>query len=136
MDSLKRRVTVPLLSLLLVVFCAAFFLGRNTVSDRLLIETERPVQTAENAARSLPMRAPEAEPVTAETEEGRIDLNTADADELTELPGIGQTLAERIIAYREQYGGFSAAEQIMDVPGIGRATYEKLEWLITVEDGR
>ena len=50
------------------------------------------------------------------------------------LPGIGDVLADRILAYRKTYGKFSAAEQLMDVEGIGEAKFAKLKNLVTVRD--
>lgn len=61
-----------------------------------------------------------------------LDLNTATAEELTALPGIGPALAERIAAYRTEHGPFSAPEELMEVPGIGEAKYAALEGRITV----
>ena len=130
MDSPKLRMLPVLLALLLVVFCAAFFLGRNTVSGRLSVEISRSPSVAPAEAVQAVRAVPEAE--TAPTV---VNLNTAGLDELITLPGIGQTLAERILAYREEYGRFSATEQIMDVPGIGAATYAAIAGQITVEDG-
>ena len=62
-----------------------------------------------------------------------IDLNTATIEELMTLPRIGEKLAQRILDYRAEYGRFSAPEQLMDVEGIGEATFEGLRELITVE---
>ncbi len=50
---------------------------------------------------------------------GKLNINTAGAAELTALPGIGEVLAERIVAYREEHGPFAAVEDIQNVPGIG-----------------
>lgn len=61
-----------------------------------------------------------------------LDLNTATAAELTELPGIGDKLAERIVAYREANGPFASVEEIMEVDGIGEGKFADLEGRITV----
>ena len=61
-----------------------------------------------------------------------IDLNSATAEELMSLPGIGRVKAKAIIEYRKTYGRFVAAEEIMEVRGIGKATYEKIKDRITV----
>jgi competence protein ComEA len=63
---------------------------------------------------------------------GPVNLNTATADELDALPGIGPVLAQRIVAYREQNGRFTAVEQLDDVPGIGPSIYDQLQALVTV----
>ena len=63
-----------------------------------------------------------------------LDLNSATAEELATLPGIGAELAGRIVAYREEQGGFESAEEIMEVPGIGEGKFAALEGRITVED--
>lgn len=62
-----------------------------------------------------------------------ISLNTAGAEELMLLPGIGEVLAQRIIAYRESHGGFSSIEEIMEVSGIGEATFADIRDQITVQ---
>jgi competence protein ComEA len=60
-----------------------------------------------------------------------IDINRATAGELTDLPGIGPVLAERIIAWRTEHGGFSDPSQLMEVSGIGEKRYAQLKDLIT-----
>lgn len=64
--------------------------------------------------------------------DGRININTADADKLTEIPGIGQTRAQAIIAYRTENGDFTCVEDIMKVSGIKNALFEKMKDFITV----
>lgn len=63
----------------------------------------------------------------------RININTASAQELDSLPGIGPTYAARIIAYREEHGPFQDPADVMEVKGIGPACYEDIRELITVD---
>lgn len=70
--------------------------------------------------------------VLAEEMMGKIDINTAEAEELTRLSGIGEKRAADIITYREANGGFSCIEDIMKVSGIGEKTFEKIKEEITV----
>ena len=63
----------------------------------------------------------------------QINLNTAAQSELETLSGIGPALAQRIIDYRETHGRFSTADEIMEVSGIGEATYEGLADCVCVE---
>ena len=73
----------------------------------------------------------ELQPTTAAST-GSIDVNTATLEELDRLPDIGPVMAQRIIDYRTANGPFVAIEDIMDVPGIGPVTFEKIKGLITV----
>lgn len=78
----------------------------------------------------------EAEQAAAEKareRDGLLNLNTATKTELCTLSGIGESRAAAIIAYREAHGGFSSAEEIMQVEGIKSGTYEKLKDRIYVE---
>ena len=61
-----------------------------------------------------------------------ININTASQFELESLPGIGPTTAQAIIAHREENGPFATIEDIVDVPGIGSGTFERIKDLITV----
>lgn len=63
-----------------------------------------------------------------------INLNTADAAALDTLPGIGSSLAARIVSYRETYGPFQAAEDVKNVRGIGDATFSKFADKVTVSN--
>jgi len=63
----------------------------------------------------------------------RININTASLSELESLAGIGATKAAAIIDYRETYGDFVTKEQIMNVSGIGEATFEKIKARIYVD---
>lgn len=67
-----------------------------------------------------------------ENSTGKININTADATKLQEIPGIGPVTAEKIISYRESNGYFSSVEQIKNVSGIGDKTYEKIKDIINV----
>lgn len=62
-----------------------------------------------------------------------VNLNTADIKQLCTLPGIGESRAGDIIAYRQEHGGFSEIEEIMNVTGIKESTYNKIKDLITVK---
>lgn len=62
----------------------------------------------------------------------KISINNADIDELIKLPSIGVKTAEKIIAYRNENGGFKQIEEIQNVSGIKAKTFEKLKDYITV----
>ena len=69
-----------------------------------------------------------------ETEENRVNINTASASELDALPGIGPVLAQRIIDRRTAQGPFTSVEELLEVDGIGQATLDGLREFITVKE--
>ena len=62
-----------------------------------------------------------------ETSDDTVSLNSATAEELITLPGVGPATAEAIIAHREEAGHFTSIEQLMDVSGIGPAKFAQLK---------
>ena len=69
--------------------------------------------------------------IAAEPE--KININTAAADELIQLKGIGKVNAQKIIDFRDQQGFFQKPEDIMKIPGVGLKTFEKNKERITVK---
>jgi competence protein ComEA len=63
---------------------------------------------------------------------GLVNVNTATAAELEELPGIGEVLAQRIVDHRTANGPFTSVDQVVDVSGIGDAILESIRELVTV----
>jgi competence ComEA-like helix-hairpin-helix protein len=61
-----------------------------------------------------------------------VDLNTADVNQLTTLPGIGDGLAARIVEYRDQHGPFRRPQDIIIINGFGERRYHKLESFVCV----
>ena len=90
------------------------------------VEIGRPEPTA------TPTPGPAPDAPDAGTPAPLIDINTATAEELRLLPGVGEVIAGRIVAHREANGPFRRADQLMGVRGIGPATFERVRPLITV----
>lgn len=61
----------------------------------------------------------------------KVNLNTASVQQLSELPGVGERLAARIIEYRQKSGGFKSTQELMNVQGIGERSFQKIESLLT-----
>ena len=64
---------------------------------------------------------------------GTVNVNTATAEELQLLPGIGAARADALIELRKQSGGFKSLEQLKDVKGIGDASLERLRPYVRFE---
>lgn len=126
---MKNKVSVLLavVTALFVGFTLGLFVGRNTGSGTVTLAVPAQMQTAPTTAATVA-----AETVPEETVSFPVNINTADADTLTALPGIGQVLAERIVAYRRQNGPFRVIEEITKVEGIGEKKAEAILDLITV----
>lgn len=59
-----------------------------------------------------------------------LDLNTASAEQLDALPGVGPTTAQRIVAYRQEHGPFRSVDELEGVPGIGPSKLAQLKGLV------
>ncbi len=71
-------------------------------------------------------------PISSAQSQSPVNINTASAEELQKIPGIGAKKAADIVAYRESNGAFSHIEDIMNVPGIGQKTLESIADYICV----
>ena len=76
--------------------------------------------------------APPDQPGAGAPAGGKVDLNTATVAQLDALPGVGPALAQRILAYRTEHGGFRSVDDLRKVPGIGDAKFAQLKDLVTV----
>lgn len=67
-----------------------------------------------------------------EAQSGLVNLNTASAEELMTLSGVGEAKAQAILDYREEHGGFQKPEDLMEIPGIKEGVFQKIKDQITV----
>lgn len=64
----------------------------------------------------------------------KINLNTASAEQLTALPGVGPKLAARIVEHRQKEGGFRSVSELMNVKGVGEKNLAKIQGYLSVGD--
>ena len=118
---MKRRLLLACCALLLTAGLGALRFFRLT-GGRL------PPRSAEGSA--LPPLLTFTPEFAAETG-ALLDLNTADQAALETLPGIGEALAQRILAYRETHGPFSSVDELQAVEGIGPGILARLRPYVT-----
>ncbi len=117
---------IPALALLACGVMLGIFLMQTRIPGTVSVQHAEPEEAIEST------RTVAEEPTDAADD--RLDLNTATAEDLQELPGIGEVIAQRIIDYRDLCGRFLDPEQLMEVDGIGEAKYEKIRDLVTVRN--
>ena len=112
----KTEIFCLFLSLTFVVLCAVlFFTHRPAPPQGVSVTTWK----REDVAGTLPRK---------------VNNNTADADELQLLPGVGPVLAGRIVAWREQNGDYLIAEDLLAVEGIGMTRLQEIRDFIVTEE--
>lgn len=123
-----------LLAAVFAAFAAGWFLRGQADPQPVRVETERTL------VQETPLVLPAPTPSAGQSKEealaggGKVNLNTADAQELMTLPGIGEKRAGDIIAYRQANGPFRFPEELTDVPGIGEGILEGLIDYVTTEE--
>ncbi len=104
----------------------------STLED--LLKSAKPYPDADLSSFSLQKRLHHLELVLVKKKEEKklVSINSAGIEELTTLPGIGKTTAQKIIDYRQEKGSFLSLEELMNVKGIGKSKYEKIKGSITL----
>lgn len=104
-----------LIAVTVAFFCllGGIFVGRNFMGAYIPAKDAIAAHTQPTENGTVPM-------------DGRIDLNTATLQQLQLLPGIGETMAQRILDHREEIGSFTDIRELMDISGIGEKKFEQI----------
>ncbi len=102
--------------------------GLSRKADATLVNLAAPLADGEQVL--VPVRGAAASAGGGPSPTAPVDLNTATADQLDALPGVGPATAEKIIAYRQAHGPFRAIDELEGVPGIGPSKLAQLKGLV------
>ena len=118
-DSKARRgiIIFCIITTIYLIVCAVIYVCLDMNERNSYVKTE-PVGT-----RAAPGEWTEAE---------KININTATAEELCRVNGIGEVTAGKIIEYRERNGGFVSTDELLNIDGIGEKTLEKIQSYLKV----
>ena len=142
------KATIALVSAA-VIFATGLYFGRTGAQGGFTVTTQYEVgavsvqeleeiaqrveaRTGRSSSDNAPAESPASPGDAAAAADALININTATAQELTALPGIGPGIAERIINHREAHGPFRIIEELTDVSGIGERRFEDIRAQITV----
>lgn len=120
----KAGLIMVILTLIFCGFAGGFFLGRSFNNNSIQVSA---IPTSANTTDAT-VPTEQTEPTTSFP----LNINTASETELSQLPGIGPTLAQRIVAYRQEKGSFENVADLLNVKGIGQKTLEDILDYITI----
>ena len=136
-----RREKVTICILCLTILAGSFIKNHrqdliSANSDVLTHEDSLKIQNLESYSGKIPKKSEQKLQKTTEKQEYNnqfpVNINSATAEELIILPGIGLVLAENIVEYRNTHGEFTAIDSILNVPGIGNKRLELIKDKITI----
>ena len=123
----KAEIAAIVITLIFITLTIISPLWDSNASAIVTISAGNPASAEDSDLLASPTQTSEASP------QSNVNINTATIQELCSLPAIGETLAKRIIAYRDEHGLFNSIDEIMSVEGIGAKTYEDIKNNITVD---
>lgn len=134
----KEYIVIAVLILLVILVFWGWYLKTNNIDVFVISDkSNQPevIRSENNQTYSAGNKTGESGPAIQNQQKttGKININTADAERLMSLKGIGQAKADAIIEYRKQNGPFKSIEEIMNVKGIKKATFEKIKDSISIE---
>ena len=126
MKMMMQRASIAIAALMLAVVAGTTWLGSGPALASPSV-TVSAAAANDDAAPDRPAKR------SAKTISGKLNLNTATADQLVMLPGVGPTKADRIVDWRTKHGAFKRVADLRHVKGFGFKTLKKLEPYLDVK---
>ena len=114
------------ITVLFSIFLLGFFIGRKTGTSPITVSAG--ISDGPTVVTTVPREVTQPE----EAVQFPININTASAELLAHLPGIGPVLAQRIVEHRVNHGEYTVIEEIMDVSGISETRFNQIKDYITI----
>lgn len=125
-------VAVGLIFVSIIMLSTLFYTPKPATAAVIHSDNQSATASEEIDSETVSEEISPIETAPIETSTRLININTADANTLATLDGIGVSKAQKIIDYRSSNGNFTSISEIMNVSGIGEKTYEKIKNNITV----
>lgn len=134
---MKKVLRNPLIIILITaaIFACGVTYGRHTAPNQIHIKEYIQEEVEESASTDANAEAADKNTVDDYLIADKINLNTATADVLMLLPGIGETFAQRIIAYRDQNGPYKSIDELMNIEGLGQKRVDDIRQYLCIDDG-
>ena len=106
--------------------------GMTEAASGTYLNLAEPVSDGQKIEVPSKAEAAQMEEREQEAQSGLVNLNTASAEELMTLTGIGESKADALLSYRAEHGGFEKPEDLMEIPGIKEGVFQKIKDQVTV----
>lgn len=127
-DKLGKHLLLPSV----IIMISLYIIGLRFWQNRAFTEYSS-YYMPNNAAETVADEMSNEVQLKSDVSEKQININTATAEELQEIKGIGPKIAQRIVSHRESLGKYTTKEQLMQVKGIGEKFFENIKDYVTVE---
>ena len=119
--------------LIIITICGIFFMLGTSFGQHSTYSVTRLTENKKSVIQNTDVNQEADDEPWEQNQQNKININTADTELLCFLPGIGETLAKRIVEYRTKNGPFKSVEDLMNIEGFGEKKLQSIINYITVD---